>query len=294
MSDEKKIRLLPQEEEAPEDLARRIEHQQRAENLQRESELENSVAPYRIGSVPYLNAVPLTRGIEDQIVFETPSRLAKMLQNDELDAALVSVVEVLSNDRYDILDGISIASLNEVKSVLLAHRRPLDEIDVVYCDSASLTSVSLLKVLLLEQGLKPRFEPFEDYSSADRLDYVLLIGDQALDFLYYKKSHLIWDLGAAWYELTKLPFVYAVWAIRRGVKNPERLHRILREAHDFGMDTIDYIISNRTEYDYDFRKDYLTWNIHYHLGADERRGINRFIELLEKHNICKVYPPRYV
>ena len=40
--------------------------------------------------------------------------------------ALVSVVEVLFNDRYDILDGIAIASLGEVKSVLLAHRKPLE------------------------------------------------------------------------------------------------------------------------------------------------------------------------
>ena len=51
-------------------------------------------------------------------------RLAEMLRRDELDAALVSVVEVLFTDRYDILDGIAIASLGEVQSVLLAHRRP--------------------------------------------------------------------------------------------------------------------------------------------------------------------------
>ncbi|MGC8744334.1 MAG: menaquinone biosynthetic enzyme MqnA/MqnD family protein [Verrucomicrobiia bacterium] len=294
MNEEKKMRLAQQDNESADELARRIEHQQRAENLQRESELENRVAPYRIGSVPYLNAAPLTRGIEEQILFAAPSQLADLLEKDQLDAALVSVIEALSYDKFDILDGIAIASLNEVKSVLLAHRRPLDEIDVVYYDSASLTSVTLLRILLLEQGLKPRFIPFDDYSSADKLDYVMLIGDQALDFLYYKKTHSIWDLGAAWYDLTKLPFVYAVWAIRRGVENPERLKRILREARDFGMDTLDYIIGSRTEYDYDFRKDYLTWNIHYHLGADEKRGINRFMEFLEKHKICRVYPPRYV
>ena len=38
------------------------------------------------------------------------------------------------------------------------------------------------------------------------------------------------------------------------------------------MDTLDYIISSRTEFDYNFRKDYLGWHIHYHLGSDERRG----------------------
>ena len=60
------------------------------------------------GSVKYLNAVPLTRGIESEITFTTPAKLAEMLRRDELDAALVSITEVLLNDRYDILDGIAI------------------------------------------------------------------------------------------------------------------------------------------------------------------------------------------
>ena len=62
-----------------------------------------------------------------------------------------------------------------------------------------------------------------------------------------------------------MPFVYAVWALRRGVENA-RLRRQLREARDFGLDTLDSIILNRPEYDYEFRKDYLGWHIHYHLG----------------------------
>ncbi len=292
MNEEDKLRLVPQE--SVEDLTKRLERQRRAENLQRESGFENSVAPFKIGCVRYLNAVPLARGIEDQIIFEVPSKLAQMLQKNELDTALVSIVEALSKDEYDILDGIAIACLGEVKSVLLAHRRPLEEVDVVYLDSASLTSVSLLKVLLAEKGLRPRYEMLNDYSEAEKYDYVLLIGDEALNYVYYKKPYDLWDLGAAWYELTHLPFVYAVWAIRKDVKNVERLIRILRDAKDFGLDTLDSIISNRTEYDYDFRKDYLTWHIHYHLGSDERKGITRFIELIEKHRLFKVYPPNYV
>ena len=110
---------------------------------------------YRIGSVQYLNAVPLTRGIEGEVIFATPAELAEMLRRDELDAALVSVTEVLLNDRYDVLDGVAIASLGEVYSVLLAHRRPLENITEVFCDTASLSGLNLLKVLLAERGLKP-------------------------------------------------------------------------------------------------------------------------------------------
>jgi chorismate dehydratase len=253
----------------------------------------SSLAPFRVGSVPYLNTVPLTRGLEDQILYAVPSKLAEMLQRDELDAALVSITEVLLNDRYDILDGVAIASLGEVKSVLLAHRQPLEEAREIFCDTASLTSVNLLRVLLAERGLRPEFKPLASYDFAALPDFALLIGDLALDLQFAAHEHDIWDLGTAWYELTRLPFVYAVWALRRGIDHAP-LRRELREAKEFGMETLDSIIRGRTEYDLDFRKDYLGWHIHYHLADDEKRGIARFIELLRKHGLGPVFEPRYV
>src|SRR6186713_567989 len=137
--------------ESPEQLARRVERDKLSTERQREQDLEHSLKPFRVGSVPYLNAVPLTRGLEDEVLLVPPAKLAEMLRRDELDAALVSVTEVLLNDRYDILDGVAIASLGEVKSVFLAHRRPIDDVKVVFCDPASLTSINLLRVLLAER-----------------------------------------------------------------------------------------------------------------------------------------------
>jgi chorismate dehydratase len=276
-----------------EQIARELAREQQTLNREREFGLEQSLGNFRVGSVKALNAVPLTRGIEDQIVYDTPARLAEMLRRDELDAALVSIVEPLLNDRYDILDGIAVASLGEVKSVFLAHRQPLEQVTEVFCDPASLTSVTLMKVLLAERGLKPAFKPLESYAQAKEKDFVLLIGDPALDFVLGPHEHEIFDLGAEWLELTKLPFVYAAWALRRDVPNRE-LRRQLQEAKDFGLDTLDHIISTRSEYTEEFRKDYLGWHIHYHLGADEKRGIATFIELLRKHGFGPVFEPRFV
>jgi len=286
-----KLRMAPPE--TAEEAAHRAEREQRVVDLQRESNLDHSLAPFRVGSVGYLNTVPLTRGLEKEVIYATPAKLAEMLQRDELDAGLVSVVEVLFNDRYDILDGIAIASLGEVKSVLLAHRKPLSEATEIFCDTASLTSVQLLRVLLAERGLKPEFKPLATYDMAALPDYAMLIGDPALDFALGPHEHEIWDLGAAWFEMTSLPFVYAVWALRRGVQNAE-LRRLLREARDFGLDTLDSIIRTRTEYNYDFRKDYLSWHIHYHLGSDEKRGLVKFIDLLRRHGCGPIFEPRFV
>src|SRR5262245_10573778 len=164
----------PDSPDSPEELAHRFEREQRAVQLQREDNLSESLAPFRVGSVPYLNAVPLTRGLEEQVIFVTPSKLAEMLQRDELDAALVSVTEVLFNNRYDILDGIAVASLGEVKSVFLAHRGPVEAAQEVFFDPASLTSVNLLRVLLAERGLRPEFRPLPGYDFTALPEYALL------------------------------------------------------------------------------------------------------------------------
>ncbi len=258
-----------------------------------EDVLEMTLAGFRVGSVPYLNAVPLTRGIEDQVQFLIPSRLGGMLHAGQLDAALLSVTEVLFNDGFDILDGIGIGSLGEVFSVYLAHTSPLEELTLVHCDPASLTSVNLLRVLLAERGLRPEFVPLIDYTPELMPDNVLLIGDPAIKFRRTNPPHQIWDLGSAWMELTGLPFVYAVWALRRD-RDTAELRRILREARDFGLDTLDDIIRDRSEFDLGFRKDYLGWHIHYHLGEDEKRGMGKFVELLRKHSGREVFDPVFV
>jgi chorismate dehydratase len=121
----------------------------------------------------------------------------------------------------------------------------------------------------------------------------LVIGDPALDLVRAPGEFQLWDLGLAWYELTRLPFVYAVWALRRGMDTGQ-LRRKLREARDFGLDTLDSIIRSRTEYDLDFRRDYLSWHIHYHLGTDEKRGLDKFIELLRRHGAPPIFEPRFV
>jgi chorismate dehydratase len=289
-----KLRMAPPQ--SPADTARK------SKRKRAKADPAAPLAKFRVGSVKYLNAVPLTRGIENEVIFATPAELAGMLRRDELDAALVSTAEVLLTERYDILDGIAIASLGEVYSVLLVHRCPLEEIKEVYCHTASISGLNLLKVLLAERGLKPEFKPMPDPARVAEYDAALIIGDPAIDFQRAHppaqgsgatSEHNIFDLGAAWYEMTKLPFVFAVWALRRGIDNKE-LCRELREAKEFGMETLEYVIETREEYDEAFRRDYLGWHVHFHLAEDEKRGIAKFAELLQKHGLGPVFEPKFV
>jgi len=252
-----------------------------------------SLASKRIGSVPYLNSVPLTYGIEEETDFVVPSALAEKIRGGELDAALVSITEALFYEGYDILDGVAIASDGPVKSVFLAHRQRLEEIQTVYCDTASLTSVNLLRVLLAERGINPVFEPLPDYAQASELENVLLIGNPGIDFLRTPYEQTIWDLGAAWKELTDLPFIYAVWALRRG-HHDKALRKKLLLAKENGLKHLPDIIATHSDYDADFRQAYLGGHIRYDLGEREKAGVNKFIELLEIHGNQPVFKPLIV
>ena len=75
--DTPKLRMAASE--SAEELAHRLEREERAAQLQREEDLSESLAPLRVGSVPYLNAVPLTRGLEEQVIFVPPSKLQSKL-----------------------------------------------------------------------------------------------------------------------------------------------------------------------------------------------------------------------
>ena len=247
----------------------------------------------RIGSVPYLNSVPLTCGIEAETEFLTPNRLAKRLRSGELVAGLVSITEVLFNDLYDVLDGVSVASDGPVKSVFVAHKKPIEQVDVIHCDTASLSSVNLLKVTLSKRGLSPQFEPFGEYAHAAEQDAVLLIGNPGLEFLRTPHEHDILDLGQAWREDTGLPFVFAVWAIRRDQHLPGLGQALLQAKRD-GLAKLDEIIATHPEFDTELRSAYLREHIHYDLGEREKEGIACFVGKLRAVTGETVFEPNYI
>src|SRR5579871_2149479 len=75
----------------------------------------------RIGSVPYLNARPLTHAIATEVRLLEPSRLALDLREGHLEAALVPVMEVLEAPAamYRIVNSVAIGTQRSVYSVYL-------------------------------------------------------------------------------------------------------------------------------------------------------------------------------
>jgi chorismate dehydratase len=242
-------------------------------------------ADYRIGSVPYLNARPLTEGLGERLVLDVPSRLAARFAAGELDAALVPVFEAVSGERALIAGDMAIASRGEVFSVFLAHREPLADLESVALDPDSRTSSHLVQCLLAEfHGLDLRYAAAPEDDAQARV----VIGDPAIQF---RRAHgagdwQFLDLGAEWLRCTGLPFVFACWVLRENVTDASRLADGLRAAKVRGLAARERIAAESA--DPDFVRHYLAENIRFDLGDDEKRAISLFAALLRKHGLVEV------
>ena len=176
----------------------------------------------KVGIVDFLNSRPLAWGflrgeLEDRFdaVYLPPAGVADLLAAGEIDAGMVPSIEILRIPDLEILPGPCIAATREVRSVLLLSRVPFSAVETVAADVNSRTSQSLVQILLADVfGVDARLTPTAPDPAGVPVgfDAALVIGDPALR-VERDGFHVI-DLAAAWRELTGLPFVFAVWAVR--------------------------------------------------------------------------------
>ena len=206
----------------------------------------------RLGIVDYTNVAPLHWGLTDggedaRVTFHrgVPTDLNARLRAGAIDLTLISSIEFLRHRaQLRALPDFSIATLGPVYSVMLFHRRSWTELDgaTIAVSTDSATSVELLRVLLAEDDMTATLVPMEPELDAmlARCDAALLIGDAALEEGVRERPvsgsvPLRTDLGAAWYERTRLPFTFAVWASLRDRPPSERLVAMLRAARERGL-----------------------------------------------------------
>ena len=240
----------------------------------------------RIGAVPYMNAKPLIYGLDRypekiELVFEVPSLLPGMLNNDQIDVAIIPSIEYFRNGNYAIIPGISIASIGTVESVKIFSKVPLQNIRSAALDKSSLTSCALSKILLKEQyHLSPQYSQWNqqyDITGVDT-DAVLIIGDNALKIL--DNGYITLDLGQSWFEFTGLPFVYAIWVVKRDHRIPG-LNNLLKSAKEAGIRSVKALAvteSQRLQLTHERCLNYLTNSIRYDFGKDEIKGFLAFYQ----------------
>jgi chorismate dehydratase len=243
----------------------------------------------RVGAVNYLNSKPLVERLTEfgprlDLSFDLPSRLADQLAAGALDVGLIPVAEFFRGDGYTHVPGIAIASRGPVLSVTLFSKVPWPEIRSVSLDVGSRTSAALTRILLRSRNTRPvHFEPLPIETPVDdlRTDAALLIGDRAMKACL-PGYRFAYDLGEEWTDVTGLPMVYAVWAVRKGVVlgESERAFHLAKEA---GREAAGRIATRYAEglgLDPGYCRRYLSHIIKYDLGPDERAGMERFRSLV--------------
>lgn len=244
--------------------------------------------PLRIGAVAYLNTKPLICDLEllapeAELVLDVPSKLADHLAADQLDVALIPVIEYFRSGSYTAVPDIAIASRGPVLSVTLFSKKSWPEIRRVALDEGSRTSSALAQILLRKRyGVNPALVPLPLNQMAEECDAdaVLLIGDRAMRACLPGFAHAF-DLGQEWHNWTGLPFVYAFWAVRPGVDLGE-LPEILAEAKKRGLSRLGQIAQAEArllELDAGFCRRYLANIIHFDLGPAEQAGLNHYYQL---------------
>ena len=93
--------------------------------------------------------------------------------------------------------------------------------------------------------------------------------------------------------MTGLPFVFAVWAIRRD-QNVSGLIQMLFQAKKKGEAKLTDIIKNHKDFDFELRNSYLRENIKFELGDLEKKGVLEFVSRLRQVVGGPIFLPNYV
>ena len=248
----------------------------------------------QVSVVQYLNTAPLCWGLQHgpqreryRLAFTTPAACADDLECGRADIGIIPSIEYQRIDGLRVLPGLSIASKERVRSVLLLSRVPVEDVRSVALDTSSRTSAALVKVLFAEfYGIDVAARPSapDPMAMLDGADAALLIGDPAL---LYNGDAQVFDLAAEWRKFTGLPFVFALWALRpfEGGLGLSDLRRDFEASLDQGLRHVGDIAAEwapRLGITSEAVRIYLTENIDYTLDEANLAGLQLFYRLAHK------------
>jgi len=243
----------------------------------------------RAVGVSFLNAQPHLHGLLSglgeermQVVLAEPSELARRLYEDEADLGLCPVVPLATHGGFELVPGVAIGCDGPVRSIRIVGDVPITEAKELLLDAASRTSVILARLIVrhLCGGREPRLcarPAREIIETVSGTTLGLLIGDSALSVEGRFAYEL--DLGQAWKEMTGLPFVFAVWAGRRGVLT-EADCELLSRSLALGLEARPQIAQAWTRGhggDAEAHLTYLTHSIRYGLDERAQAGLAEFL-----------------
>jgi chorismate dehydratase len=276
------------------------------------------MAKLRISIVEFLNTAPLVWGFTDgplagkyDLSFAVPSQCAEDLRAGRADVGIIPSIEYQRMENVVALPGMAIAAKNEVRSLLVISKVPIEMAQSIALDTNSRSTVALARILCRRHwNVSPEFmdmAPVAEEMLA-RADAAVVIGDPALrlrlkvDALEAKvpgaggcccceddddehpvkgiETLFVYDVAQQWCEMTGLPSVLAIWVARRGAVTPEILADF-QASRDYGLAHISDIAEGaalKLELPPRDLERYLTENINYSLDDENLAGLRLYYE----------------
>jgi chorismate dehydratase len=270
----------------------------------------------RISIVEFLNTAPLVWGFTDgplagryDLSFAVPSQCAEDLKAGRADVGIIPAIEYQRIENVVALPGMAVAAKNEVRSILVVSKVPIEQARTFALDTNSRSSVGLVRLLCLRHwNIAPEFidSPPDVDEMLGRADAALIIGDPALrlrlkvDELQAKVPQgkdgccgteeeplvrgvqllFVYDVAQQWREMTGHACVLAIWVARRGTVTPE-IVADFQASREYGLARIGEIAEGAAlKLDLPPRdlERYLTENIDFSLDDENLAGLNLYFE----------------
>ncbi len=220
-----------------------------------------------MGRISYINASPVYYGLDHgltppwlALVTDVPASLNGQILSGDVQISPISAAHyAMHYEELLLLPELSISCHGPVLSVICASKYPLEELDgkKVLLSQESATGANLLKLILAQKLALVKKQIPPQYVMADlnsistnsqQADAVMVIGDKALTLPWKDHFDHIVDLGQEWFDMTGLPFVFAVWAVNRkfaATHAPEvsKISDLLCQSKNQGYAFMDEIIA---------------------------------------------------
>ncbi len=244
---------------------------------------------HRVGCVSFLNSKPLIEPLvgrgDVRVHFAVPSKLMGLVEGGVVSTALMSVVDYqMCPQELIFVPAGMIGCDGPTLTVRIFSRVPAERIRVLHGDADSHTSVMLAQVILRERyGVGVEMRAWDAGSApAEGPEALLLIGDKVVNAAPSAEEYPYqMDLGEEWKKLTGLPFVFAMWMMRRDQVDVG-LGRLLAEARRRGGEMTRALVARyATERGWpaELARRYFTEYLRYEVTEEAKAGLGRFFEL---------------
>ncbi len=254
--------------------------------------------PLKIGSVSYLNAKPLIHNLENDpdvdLHLAVPAQLLEGMRSRRYDIALLPVIDYQRLPEARVVPSGGIGCDGPTLTVRYLQPGPNQKKSPRSpATLESHTSVALAQIILAEQyGIIPQLIDLP--GNANDAQAMLLIGDKVVTHQPPATPHQL-DLGAAWKDLTHMPFVFAVWITHAGTALIYgNLPKRLEQARIQGLSDLPNIIARHAitlGWPEDLATQYLSTYLKFEIAQPQLTAIRHFHELAAKHKIIPAPRP---